>query len=699
MLLVAIAFPAPAFSQGSSALQSIEASGLPGDGVQVRLKLSGPPADPLSFTIDRPARISFDLPGTTNALEQRRQNIGIGPLTTITSAEAQGRTRVVFNLTEVTPYETRIDGNDIIVLLRPAATAGRATQFTSAEPREDAPRRTTHEIENVDFRRGPAGEGRVVVHLSDPSVIVALREEGNRVTVDFRNASVADTLVRQLDVTDFATPVESIETRRVGSSVQLTINGTGRFNQIAYQSDNLFTVELKPVSEAELAEQRRTEQQFTGERLTLNFQDIETRAVLQIIADISGLNLVVSDSVGGNLTLRLQNVPWDQALDIILRTKGLGMRQTGNVMLVAPAEEIAARERTQLQSQQDVQELAPLRSEFIQINYAKASELASLLRSEGTSLMSSRGNVSIDERTNTLLVQDTDDRLEDIRRMVRLLDVPIRQVLIESRIVVANSDFTKELGTRFGTTHVRRHGDSGIIGTTGSLAASDIMAASAIGNIGNTGQPFPVEIPTGNPADRLNVNLPVAGAAGRAAFAILGSDYLVDLELSALQAEGRGEVVSSPRVLTANQREGSIEQGVQIPYQEASASGATTTNFQEAVLSLRVTPQITPDNRVIMDLQINNDTVGQQVPSATGGFVPSIDTRSIVTQVLVDDGETVVLGGIYETQRREAETKVPLLGDIPVLGMMFRTRSSITDKAELLIFVTPKIVKEGMRLN
>ncbi|MEX0899356.1 MAG: type IV pilus secretin PilQ [Gammaproteobacteria bacterium] len=699
MLLAAIAFPAPALSQASSSLQSIEASGLPGDGVQVRMKLSGPPADPLSFTIDRPARISFDLPGTTNALQQRRQDVGIGPLTTITSAEAQGRTRVVFNLTEVTPYETRIEGNDIVVMLRPTATAGRATQFTSVTPREDAPRRATHEIENVDFRRGPAGEGRVVVHLSDPSVIVALREDGSRVLVDFRNASVADELIRQLDVTDFATPVESIETRRVGSSVQLTINGTGRFNQIAYQSDNLFTVELKPVTEAELAQQRRTEQEFDGERLTLNFQDIETRAVLQIIADISGLNLVVSDSVGGNLTLRLQNVPWDQALDIILRTKGLGMRQTGNVMLVAPAEEIAARERTQLQSQQDVQELAPLRSEFIQINYAKASELASLLRSEGTSLMSARGNVSIDERTNTLLVQDTDDRLEDIRRMVRLLDVPIRQVLIESRIVVANSDFTKELGARFGTTHVRRHGDSGIIGTTGSLAASDIMAASAISNVGNTGQPFPVQIPTGNPADRLNVNLPVAGAAGRAAFAILGSDYLVDLELSALQAEGRGEVVSSPRVLTANQREGSIEQGVQIPYQEASSSGATTTNFQEAVLSLRVTPQITPDNRVIMDLEVRNDTVGQQVPSATGGFVPSIDTRSIVTQVLVDDGETVVLGGIYETQRREAETKVPLLGDIPVLGMMFRTRSSITDKAELLIFVTPKIVKEGMRLN
>ena len=697
-LLALLASPAAAVAQGAS-LESIDAARLPGDVVQVRLHLSGPPPEPLSFTIDRPARISFDLPGTTNALPQRRQDVGIGPLTTITSAEAQGRTRVVFNLTEVTPYETRIDGSDIVVLLRPAAPSTRATEFTAADSRDDAPQRLTHRIEAVDFRRGPAGEGRVVVELSDPSVVVALREEGSRVLVEFQNTRVADGLVQELDVTDFATPVQSIETRRAAGNVQLTINGTGRFSQIAYQSDELFTIELKPVTEAELADQREKEQEFSGERLTLNFQDIETRAVLQIIADISGLNLVVSDTVGGNLTLRLQNVPWDQALDIILRTKGLAMRQTGNVMLVAPAEEIAAREQADLQSRQEVQELAPLSSEFIQINYAKASELASLLRSEGTTLLSTRGNVSVDERTNTLLVMDTDDRLEDIRRMVRLLDVPIRQVLIEARIVVANSDFTKELGTRFGTTAVRRHGDSGIIGTTGSLTASDVMAASAIGNVGTTGQPFPVEIPTGNAQDRLNVNLPVAGAAGRAAFAILGSDYLVDLELSALQAEGRGEVVSSPRVLTANQRQGSIEQGVQIPYQEASASGATTTQFQEAVLSLTVTPQITPDNRVIMDLEVNNDTVGSQVPSATGGFVPSIDTRSIVTQVLVDDGETVVLGGIYETQRREAETKVPVLGDIPVLGMLFRTRSSITDKAELLIFVTPKIVKEGMRLN
>lgn len=698
-ILFALLAASAAAAQPGPALQDIEVSGLPGDGVQVRLKLSATPPQPLSFTIDQPARIAFDLPGTSNALAQRRRDVGIGPLNTITSAEAQGRTRVVLNLTELAPYETRIDGNDIVVRLQPAAAVARSTEFSGGSARPDQPRRPSGDIENVDFRRGAAGEGRVVVRLADPSTVVDLREEGDRVVVTFRDTDIADELVRRIDVTDFATPVTTIDTRRSGDNVQLAIEGTGRFTQLAYQSDDLFTIEFKPVTLAEEEERRRRDPEFVGERLTLNFQDIETRAVLQIIADISGLNLVVSDSVGGNLTLRLQNVPWDQALDIILRTKGLGMRQNGNVMLVAPAEELAQRERTQLQSEQDVQELAPLRSEFIQINYAKASEMATLLKSETASLLSARGNVTIDERTNTLLVQDTDDRLADIRRMVRALDVPIRQVLIESRIVVANSDFTKELGARFGTTHVRRHGDSGIIGTSGGLTATDIMAASAIGNVGSTGQPFPVGVPTGNPADRLNVNLPVAAPAGRAAFAILGSDYLVDLELSALQAEGRGEVVSSPRVLTTNQREGSIEQGVQIPYQESSASGATSTNFQNAVLSLRVTPQITPDNRVIMDLAVRNDTVGQQVPSATGGFVPSIDTRSVITQVLVDDGETVVLGGIYETTRREAETKVPLLGDIPVLGHLFRQRSNTSDKAELLIFVTPKIVKEGMRLN
>lgn len=692
---------APAAVAQDSALEAIEVSTLPGDQVELRMRVTGAAPEPLSFTIDSPARIAFDFPDTRNALSQRRQDVGVGPLRTVTSAEAQGRTRVVLNLTEMTPYETTIDGNTVVVRLRPSGTQARATQFTAAEaaPAADAPRRTVHAIENIDFRRGPAGEGRVVVQLSDPSVVVDLREEGDRVLVEFRNTRIPEELRKRLDVMDFATPVSTIDTRRAGDNVRMVIEGTGRFSQLAYQSDEVFTVELKPVTVAEEEEQRRELQTFTGERLTLNFQDIETRAVLQIIADISQLNLVVSDSVSGNLTLRLQNVPWDQALDIILRTRGLAMRQTGNVMLVAPAEEIAARERTEMQSRQDVQELAPLRSEFVQINYAKASELAALLRSGTGGLLSARGSVSIDERTNTLLVQDTDDRLEDIRRLVRQLDIPVRQVLIESRIVIANSDFTKELGARFGTTHVRSLGDSGIIGTSGSMTATDVMAASALNNVAGSGQPFPVNIPVGNPNDRLNVNLPVSAAAGRAAFAILGSDYLVDLELSALQAEGRGEVVSSPRVLTANQREGRIEQGVQIPYQESSASGATTTNFQNAVLSLIVTPQITPDDRVIMDLAVRKDSIGQQVPSATGGFVPSIDTSSIVTQVLVDNGETVVLGGIYETTQLNAETKVPVLGDIPVIGTLFRQRSAVSDKAELLIFVTPKIVREGMRLN
>jgi type IV pilus assembly protein PilQ len=408
---------------------------------------------------------------------------------------------------------------------------------------------------------------------------------------------------------------------------------------------------------------------------------------------------VVSDSVAGSVTLRLDNVPWDQALDIILATKGLDMRQVGNVMLIAPAPEIAARERAELAAKQDIQQLAPLRSEFLQVNYAKATDLATLLRGgqgSGSSLLSERGSVSVDERTNTLLVYDTAERISDVRRLVAALDIPVRQVLIESRIVVANDDFSRELGVRMGATYVRENGSDGIFSVTGSAAGNSTVVDSAVDNINNTGNAFPVSLPTLD--NRYNVNLPVSNPAGRIGLAILGSDYLVDLELSAAQAEGRGEIVSSPRVITANQKEASIEQGVEIPFQESSASGATATQFKQAVLSLTVTPQITPDDRIILDLEVTQDTVGEFVPSGTGGLVPSIDTRRIVTQVLVNDGETVVLGGIFETERRDEETKVPLLGDIPGLGRLFKRTNSVSNKRELLIFVTPKILREGSNI-
>jgi len=515
-----------------------------------------------------------------------------------------------------------------------------------------------------------------------------------------------------LDVTDFATPVTAVDALRVGDSARLVISANGDYEQLAYQSDNIYTIEIKPV--VKLPPELLDKKEYVGERLTLNFQDIETRAVLQLLADTSGQNMVISDTVAGNVTLRLQNVPWDQALDIVMRSKGLDMRQDGNVMFIAPAAEIAAREKELLSAKKEVQELAPLRTEYLQVNYAKAADLAALVKSQGGTLLSDRGSVSIDERTNTLLLQDTSERLADIRRLVSTLDIPVRQVMIEARIVIVNDDFSRQLGVRFGANAIAQQGGSDGLGVIGGPLAGDGDTGIGISPFPALAGATPTDPPVGTPAgenaqiggvrlpssaaDRYLVNLPVANAAGRLALTLLDSDYLVDLELSAAQAEGRGEIVSSPRLITANQREATIEQGVEIPYQESSSSGATTTQFKKAVLSLKVTPQITPDNRVILDLTVSKDSVGQLVQSATGGLVPSIDTREIVTQVLVNDGQTVVLGGILETERRDAETKVPLLGDIPVLGRLFKTTSKTDNKDELLIFVTPRILREGANL-
>ena len=406
--------------------------------------------------------------------------------------------------------------------------------------------------------------------------------------------------------------------------------------------------------------------------------------------------IVVADSVGGNLTLRLTNVPWDQALDIVMTTKGLDMRQNGNVIMVAPAEEIAARETADLEAKLAIAELEPVYSEFLQVNYAKAADLEALISGgSGGSMLSERGSIGVDDRTNTLLIQDTAERLQDIRRMVRTLDIPIKQVLIESRIVIVNDDFSRDIGMRLGLTGFQDNSDNLIV-TSGSGAGTDTMINSALDNLSDptNGTPFPIEIPTAN--NRYNVNVPIADAAGRFALAILGDDYLVDLELTAMEAEGRGEIVSTPRVITANQKEASIKQGVEIPYQQSASSGATTIQFKEAVLELTVTPQITPDNNIIMDLTVSKDNVGEIISTGgLGGTVPSIDTRSVETQVLVKDGQTVVLGGIYETERRETISKVPVLGDIPFVGAAFRSKQRTNDKAELLIFVTPRILEEG----
>ena len=690
-----------ASAQEGNSLQDIQVQSLPGERVELRLIMSDTAPEPLHFTIENPARIALDLPGTSLGMTSRRRDVNLGPLDTVLTAEANGRTRVVLNLGTMVAYETRRSGNTVIVTLGDGDdySAG-TTQFASA-PASDSRSYAapgTRAISAVDFRRTRDGGGRVVVNLTDPSTSVDIRQEGGRVVAVFKDTSLPAELMRRLDVNDFATPVTTVDALRTNLDTRIVISATGKYEQLAYQSDNEFTIEINPAPEESQAEASlfSENKEYEGQRLSLNFQDIETRSVLQLLAETSGKNIVVSDTVQGNVTLRLRNVPWDQALDIVMTTKGLDMRQNGNVIMVAPAEEIAARETADLEAQLAIQELEPVYSEFLQVNYAKASDLAGLITgSDKGSMLSERGSIAVDDRTNTLLVQDTAERLQDIRRMVRTLDIPIKQVLIESRIVVVNDDFSRDLGVRLGVTGFNEDGGDLIV-ASGSGSGTDTMINSALNNLADpaNGTVYPIEVPLLN--NRYNVNVPIADAAGRFSLAVLQSDYLVDLELTALEAEGRGEIVSTPRVITANQKEATIKQGVEIPYQQAASSGATTIQFKEAVLELTVTPQITPDNNIIMDLKVSKDNVGEIISTGgLGGTVPSIDTRSVETQVLVANGQTVVLGGIYETERRETIKKVPFLGDIPFVGALFRSKQRTDNKAELLIFVTPRILEEG----
>jgi type IV pilus assembly protein PilQ len=689
--------------QPSRTLQGIEVEQLPGQQVQLRLRMDGMAPQPMAFTIDNPARISLDLPDTALSLDQRRTDVGVGVLNSVVAAEAGGKTRVVLNLSSLVAYETIVDGDSILVRIGTgSAEADRGYWSQSAMSDAPPPVAGGRSISNIDFRRSEDGAGQVQVTLTDPNTVVDFRQVGEQIVVDFRGASLPEELVRRLDVTDFATPVVTVDALRAGDNARLVINANGAFEQLAYQSDEVFSIEIREAVVVTDAPSAYGEgRNYMGERLTLNFQDIEVRAVLQLLADMSDMNIVVSDTVQGNVTLRLQNVPWDQALDIVLQTKGLDMRQRDNVIIVAPAAEIATRERQALEARREIEELVPLRSEFIQVNYAKAAALATLVEGgEGGALMSERGSVAIDERTNTLLIQDTADRIDDIRRLVKTLDIPVKQVLIESRIVVVNDDFSRELGVQLGYTGVEESGGR-LYTTSGTSAGTDTMVSGYLDSFTDNDptNDGTVTIPTGDSRfERYNVNLPVVNRAGSIALAVLDDDYLVDLELSAAQSEDRAEIISTPRVITANQQEARIKAGVEIPYQEASSSGATTTQFKEAVLSLQVTPQITPDEKVIMDLIVNKDNVGEFVPSATGGLVPSIDTREITTKVLVNDGETVVLGGIFETERRDTEFKTPFLGDIPVVGNLFKTTQRSSDKSELLIFITPKILRDGASL-
>jgi type IV pilus assembly protein PilQ len=653
-------------------LQSVAFAELPGNKTQITLTLSKPAPAPLSFTIENPARIALDFPNTSNGLEQRSQNIGIGMTESLTAVEAQGRTRVVVNLVDMVPYEARTEGNQVILVVQNAGSE----QSEAAIVASRATGGSTDTITNIDFRRGEDGQGRVIISLSDPSIPVDMQQQGGKVIVDFYRAQLPEELERRLDVLDFATPVKTIDTYTRGNNVHMVITPMGDYDYLAYQSNNQFTIEVKALTKAEVEASKKDELGYSGERLSLNFQDIEVRSVLQLIADFTGINVVVSDTVSGSLTLRLKNVPWDQALDIILKTKGLAMRQTGNVMLVAPSEEIAAREKLELESLKQIEELEPLYSEFIQVNYAKASDLAGLLKSSETTLMSDRGMATTDARTNTLLVQDTAAKLVEIRQLVATLDIPVRQVLIESRIVIASNDFSRDLGVKFGLSKQTTFNDDHIIAGGGIL------------------QPARNIIDPGFSPDGLLVDLPVIGATSSIGLAVgkIGS-HMLNLQLTAMEAEGQGEVISSPRVLTSNQKTAFIQSGVEIPYQEATSSGATSVSFKDAVLELKVTPQITPDDRIIMDLDVKKDSVGEIFLG-----VPSIDTNEVSTQVLVDNGETLVLGGIYEQEKIKEIDRVPFFGSLPLVSWMFKNTSITNDKAELLIFITPKIVKEDLNI-
>ncbi|MFT4607267.1 MAG: type IV pilus assembly protein PilQ [Gammaproteobacteria bacterium] len=672
-------------------LIGLDYSVLTGNAVQLVFTFDEAASEPRTFTIDQPARIALDFAGTSNKLQQRNFQVGIGSIQSIISAAAKDRTRVVLNLTKTTAFSTEVSGNQVTLTLAGSSQSGavkdsaQSSPITSASP-TDSNIGIAKGITNIDFRRGKNGEGRIIINMTNSSISTDVWRENNVIYVDFVSSQLPKELQRRMEVGDFATPISHIDTIQDGDNIRMVIASDGDFEHLAYQTDLIYTIEVAPISKEAEEQKKKDKFGFTGERLSLNFQDIEARSVLQLLADFTGLNLVVSDSVTGNLTLRLKNVPWDQAMDIILKTKGLAQRRSGNVILIAPTDEIAAREKLELESRKQIEDLERLRTEFIKVNYAKAQEMAELLNQKDNAILSVRGSVSVDVRTNTLLVKDISSSLSSVRRLLAELDIPVRQVLIESRVVVANDDFSKELGARFGVSSI----DANPNLTGGSNAAT----SGSLNDIGTAGNAFTLG------GGGLNTNLPAQNAAGTFALALakLPLGTLLELELSAAQIEGRGEVVSSPRVITSDSHTARIEQGVEIPFFSVS-DGQATLSFRKAVLSLEVTPQITPDDRVLMDLEVHRDTQGSLVTFGTANIsAPTIDTRQVQSQLLVDNGQTVVLGGIYETTQSNSVTKVPLLGDIPILGRLFRTTRNVDNRSELLIFVTPKIL-QGVDLN
>jgi type IV pilus assembly protein PilQ len=676
-------------SLAAAQTNSIEAFDVTQEGGKVVVRITmkdALTAPPPNFAVTTPARIAFDFSNTVNSLGRANQDIGQGELRSMNVVQGAERTRLVLNLRRPVAHETKIDGRALVVTLaEPAqvqvAPGGQISHF--AEGRADA----AHAIRDVDFRRGRAGEGRVIIELSDTSTGIDIRQQGQNIVVDFIKTALPENLRRRLDVVDFGTPVNTVSAFQQGENVRMVIEPKGAWEHNAYQSDTQFVVEVKPVS----ADPSRTAQRgrYTGEKLSLNFQNVEVRAVLNVIADFTDLNVITSDTVGGNITLRLKDVPWDQAMEIILQTRGLDSRRSGNVIWIAPRDELATREKLALEAAQQINDLEQTRTESFQMNYQKAADVQKLLSDANQRILSKRGSAVVDARTNTLFVQDTPARLEEVRRLIAKIDIAVRQVMIEARIVEASDDFFKNLGVRFGFLQLgAARGPGGSRISTGAELANTGQAAGLV-----TGTP------TIN-ANGLNSNLPAAGLnsfnAGQLSFILFNESItrMLSLELSALEADGKGKIISSPRVLTADQVEALIEQGTEIPYQQASSSGATSVSFRKATLALKVKPQITPDGNVIMTLDVNKDSPGATTPAGV-----QINTKHVKTEVLVENGGTVVIGGIYEQTDRTDITKIPFLGDLPLFGNLFRNTTTSSQKTELLVFITPRIVNERLTIR
>jgi len=670
-------------------LQSLDVASLPGDKVELKLSFDEPVTAPRGYTIEQPARIALDLPGVKNKLGTKNRELGSGNARSLSIIEANDRTRMIINLSNLSPYSTRAEGNNVYIVVGEGVSASAPIANTPIVKPYVAQQRG---IRDIDFQRGEQGEGNVVIELNDPNNSPDIQEQGGKIRLTFAKSQLPEALRVRLDVKDFATPVQFVNASESNGKVTIVVEPTGFYDYLAYQTDNKLTLSVKPLTQDDMEKRKAERFAYTGEKLSLNFQDIDVRSVLQLIADFTDLNLVASDTVQGNITLRLQNVPWDQALDLVLKTKGLDKRKIGNVLLVAPADEIAARERQEMEAQKQIAELAPLRRELIQVNYAKASQIATLFQSVTSGNSDVRGSVTVDDRTNSIIAYQTQEQLDELRRVVTQLDIPVRQVMIEARIVEANVDYSKSLGVRWGGALTSNGGKWNAFGKDGNIGIKD-------GDTTNCG-PF-----AGNctlPTNSSNSPIPFVDMGALNATSGLGIGFItnhaiLDLQLSAMEKTGNGEVVSQPKVVTSDKETAKILKGSEIPYQEASSSGATSTSFKEAALSLEVTPQITPDNRIIMDVKVTKDEA--DFANAVNG-VPPIKKNEVNAKVLVTDGETIVIGGVFSNTQTKSVDKVPFLGDLPFVGRIFRRDYVQDQKSELLVFITPRIMNtQAITLN